>query len=123
MKENTPFSDKETPLPDFRNVPKDQVDPCVWKIDLPVRARAMLKSGDCLFMGVMPVEIPEDDPHAAYEGRKGGMIWIASAKDGGKVAEYELASPAVWDGLAAADGRLFVCTCDGAVLCLAESEQ
>ena len=79
----------------------------------------MLKSGGNLYLGVTPVEIPEDDPHAAYEGRKGGMIWTVSANGGGKIAEYELESPVVWDGMAAAHGKLFLATSDGAVLCLA----
>ena len=97
QKENTPFSATEESLPDFRKIPRDQVDRCLWTSDLPVRPRAMLKSGDHLFMGVMPVGISQDDPHATYEGRKGGKIWIASAKDGRKVAEYKLGSPVVWE--------------------------
>jgi len=120
-KENSPFSDDEDSLPDFRNIPKDQVGRAVWKIDLPVRTNAMLKSGDNLYLGVMPIEIPTDDPHAAYDGRKGGMIWVASAEDGRKVAEYELDSPVVWDGMSAANGRLFASTSDGAALCYEES--
>ncbi|MHC4546820.1 MAG: hypothetical protein ACYSYL_20260, partial [Planctomycetota bacterium] len=119
QKENTPFSATEEPLPDFRKIPRDQVDRSVWTSDLPVRPRAMLKSGDHLFMGVMPVGISQDDPHAAYEGRKGGKIWIAGAKDGRKVAEYKLGSPVVWDGMAAAHGRLFISTTDGSVFCWA----
>jgi outer membrane protein assembly factor BamB len=119
QKDNTPFSEKEKSLPDFRKIPRNQVDACVWKCDLPVRATAMVKSGDHLFLGAVPVDIPEDDPLAAYEGRKGAMLWIAAARDGSKVAEYELASPVVWDGIAAAHGRLYVTTENGRVLCLA----
>jgi len=118
-KENSPFSDAEESLPDFRKIPRDQVDACVWTIDLPVRTKAMLKSGDHLFLGVVPVEISQDDPHAVYEGRKGGMIWVVTAEDGSKVAEYEQGSPVVWDGMAAAKQRLYVSTTDGSVLCLA----
>jgi hypothetical protein len=81
----------------------------------------MLKSGDHLFMGVMPAGIVQDDPHAAYECREGGMIRIARTKDGSKVAEYELGSPVVWDGMAAANGRLFMSTTDGSVVCWAGS--
>jgi outer membrane protein assembly factor BamB len=121
QKDNTPFSATEESLPDFRKIPRNQVDRCIWTSDLPVRPRAMLKSGDHLFMGVMPVGISQDDPHAAYEGRKGGKIWIASAKDGRKVTEYELGSPVVWDGMAAAHGRLFMSTTDGSVFCWARS--
>ena len=120
-KENTPFLDDDESLPDFRNIPEDQVDKSVWKINLPVRTKAMLKSGDNLLLAVMPVEIPADDPHAAYEGRMGGMIWVASCQDGSKVAEYQLESPVVWDGMAAANGKLFLSTSDGAVHCLAGS--
>jgi len=120
-KENTPFSDNDESLPDFRSIPKDQADKSVWKINLPVRTKAMLKSADNLFLAVMPVAIPADDPHAAYEGRMGGMIWVASCEDGSKIAEYQLDSPAVWDGMAAAGGKLFLSSCDGTVQCLAGS--
>jgi len=121
-KENTPFSDDDESLPDFRNIPEDQVDKTVWKINLPVRTKAMLKSGDNLFLGVMPVAIPADDPHAAYEGRMGGMIWVVSCEDGSTVAEYQLDAPVVWDGMAAASGGLFLSTSDGTVLCLGGSK-
>lgn len=121
QKENTPFSDTEESLPDFRKIPRDQVDKSVWTRDLPVRPRAMLKSGDHLFMGVMPVGISQNDPHAAYEGREGGKIWIAGAKNGRKVTEYELGAPVVWDGMAAAHGRLFMSTTNGSVVCWAGS--
>jgi len=114
---NTPFSEDEKPLPDFRTRPKKRAEPYVWKKDLPVRALAILKAGENLVLGVMPVEIPEADPHAAYEGRLGGSLWIVSAEDGRKVADHQLASPPVWDGMAAADGRLFVSTADGSVGC------
>ena len=83
-----------------------------------MRTRAMLKSGEHLFMSVTPVEISLNDPHAAYEGRKGGMIWIVSTRDGSKIAEYDLGSLAVWDGMAAANERLYVSTMDGSVICL-----
>jgi len=116
-KSNTPFSEDEKSLPDFRNVTKDQQQTPRWNVSLPVRPRAMLKSGDRLVLGAMPTEIPGDDPHAAYEGRQGGMIWIVSAGDGGKVAEYKTDSPVVWDGMAAANKRLFVCTEKGQLQC------
>ena len=108
-------------LPDFRKIPPEQAQACVWIKDFPMRTKAMLKSGEHLFMSVMPVDIPLDDPHAAYEGRKGGAIWIVSAQDGRKVAEYDLGSPAVWDGMAAAKGRLYVSMMDGSVLCMASN--
>lgn len=117
-KENQPFSEKEAFLPDFRRMPAEEADPSVWRNDFPVRTTAMLKSGDHLFIGVAPVEVPEEDPHAAYEGRAGGSVWVCSERDGGKVAEHRLDSPVAWDGMAAAAGKLFVATADGSVLCL-----
>jgi len=120
MKENTPLTDNEESLPDFRKIPRDQMDVCVWTKDIPVRTRAMLKSGEHLFLGVMPVDISEDDPHAAYEGRKGGMVWVVTTRDGSKVAEYEMSAAAVWDGMAAANKHLYISTIDGNVLCMGE---
>ena len=118
-KENTPFSDADESLPDFRAIPKDQVDPTVWIEDMPARTTAMLKSGEHLFLGTVPVEIPQDDPHAAYEGRSGAHVRVVAARDGSKVAEYELNSPAVWDGMAAAYRRLYISTRDGSIISMA----
>jgi hypothetical protein len=77
----------------------------------------MLKAGGSLYLGCMPVAIPADDPHAAYEGRLGGAIWIVSADDGSQLAEHKLDSPVVWDGMAAANGSLFLSLSDGSVQC------
>jgi len=93
-----------------------------WKKDLPVRPRAMLKSGDRIVLAVMPKEIPANDPHAAYDGRLGGALWICSAKDGSKLAEYALSSPVRWDGMAAASGRLYLSTTDGRIVCMGSEE-
>ncbi len=120
--ENRPFSEDKKPLPDFRRIPPEEVNQYVWKADFPVRATALLKSGDHLVLGVMPVEVPLDDPHAAYEGRLGGSVWICSETDGSKVAEYKLDAPVVWDGMAAAGAKLFLSTCDGSILCFAGAQ-
>jgi hypothetical protein len=117
QKENQPYSAEEASLPDFRPLAADQLDRCVWKTGLPVRTTAMLKSGGHLFLAAAPNEIPPDDPHAAYEGRRGGMIWVCSAGDGTRIAEYKLDSPAVWDGMAAAGGRLYLASRDGKITC------
>jgi hypothetical protein len=94
-----------------------------WKKDLPVRPRALLKSGDLLFLGVMPTDIPEDDPHAAYDGRLGGSLLVCSERDGSNLAEYALPAPANWDGMAAADRRLYLSTADGRLICMAPSDE
>jgi len=38
------------------------------------------------------------------------------------LAEHKLSSPPVFDGMAAAAGRLYVCTMDGAVYCLGDRQ-
>jgi hypothetical protein len=83
----------------------------------------MLKSGDHVFLGTSPVEIPADDPYAAYARRLGGAIWVCSAADGVKRAELPLESPPVRAGMAAAEGKLFVASTDGSVTCLARSAE
>jgi hypothetical protein len=92
-----------------------------WRKELPVRPRAMLKAGDLLFLGVMPTGIPADDPHAAYDGRLGGSLWVCSAKDGSKLAEYAVSAPVTWDGMVAAGQRLYLSTVDGRLICMASA--
>ena len=69
--------------------------------------------------GVMPTEIPTGDPHAAYDGRLGGSLWVCSAHDGSKLGEYALSGPVNWDGMAAAGKRLYLSTADGQLMCMA----
>ena len=114
---NKPFAKDEKPLPDFRQVPKEERNKSVWSAALPVRPRAILKSGEHLFIAAMPIAGDAGDPHAGYEGRKGGMIFVASAKDGSRTAELKLDSAVVWDGMAAANGKLFVSHEDGSIRC------
>ena len=41
-----------------------------------------------------------------------------AAADGEKLAEYKLPAPPVWDGMAAARGRLFISTVNGDIICM-----
>jgi hypothetical protein len=91
--------------------------PPKWSVKIPVRARAMVLAGDTLFLAGPPDVIDQDDPYGAFEGRKGGLLWAVSTADGTRIAEYQLRSPPVFDGLIAADQRLFLTTLDGCVLC------
>ncbi len=113
---NEPFADDEPSPADFRDVsPREYV----YRVDLSGRGRAILRSGDHLFVAVMPTDIPDDDPHAAYDGRRGGAVLVCAEGDGSVVARHPLDSPAVWDGMAAANGRLYIATQDGKIVCLA----
>jgi len=117
---NAAFNCDEPFLPDFRESSKENAPSPTWSVDLPTRPRAMLRAGTTLFIGGMPREIDQADLSAAYEGRKGGLLWAVSAADGGRTAEYKLQSPPVWDGMAAANGRLYIASADGDVLCMGE---
>jgi outer membrane protein assembly factor BamB len=103
------------------------------KEKLPLLVRAMVLAGDKLYTAGPPAIADEkaaflepDAPanraalveqEAAWEGKKGGLLRVVSASDGEKLTEYKLESVPVWDGMAAANGRLYMATIDGKVLC------
>ncbi|MHC4401158.1 MAG: hypothetical protein ACYTG0_15895 [Planctomycetota bacterium] len=45
------------------------------------------------------------------------MLVAASATDGNALNEHRLESPPVWDGMAAANNRLFIALTNGCVEC------
>ncbi len=53
----------------------------------------------------------------AWLGKRGGLLWVVSVEDGKKLAEYKLDNIPVFDGMAAANGKLFLATLDGRVVC------
>ena len=84
----------------------------------------MALAGETLFVaGVPDVADPTDlfVALAALEGRKGAQLQAYSAADGRKLAEYQIEVPPVFDGLIAANGRLYVATLGGEVLCLSSA--
>ncbi len=94
-----------------------------WTVDVPQIVRAMLlapavQGGKVLFIAG-PIEAGHtEDPLAPYEYRTPGSLWALSAKDGQKLAEWTLDACPVFDGMAAADGRLFVSQVNGKLICL-----
>ncbi len=90
-----------------------------WNVRIPMTGKAMLLANDVLFVAGTPVTFPKGDLAKAYEGRMGGVMWAFSTEDGKKLAEYKLDAPPVWDSLASADGRLYLCTADGRIRCYA----
>jgi len=89
-----------------------------WSVKVPVRGVAMVLAGPTLFVAGSPDVVDGQDPWAALDGRKGAVLWAVSAGDGRKIAEYELDAPPTYDGMAAANGSLYVTTLDGKVQCL-----
>jgi outer membrane protein assembly factor BamB len=105
-----------------------------WSLDKPeLIARAMVLSGKTLFVAGPPDLLDEEaavsrrwdddvqrqlaDQDAALLGRKGAMLWAVSAADGKRLVELKIDAMPVWDGMAAANGRLYLTTADGTVRC------
>jgi hypothetical protein len=93
-----------------------------WSVPIPLTGKALTKAGDVLFVAGTPVIFPEGDLAKAYEGRMGGMLRAVLTEDGRTLAEYKLETPPVWDSMAAANGRLYLCTTDGRVRCFMEAD-
>ncbi|MCZ6794506.1 MAG: LamG domain-containing protein, partial [Planctomycetota bacterium] len=109
-----------------------------WTKDLPFFVRAMVLADETLFLAGPPDVVDEEetfrrltarDPAvatqlarqaAALEGENGGHLWAVSSTDGKQLAEVPLKSLPVWDGMAAARGRLYLATQDGKVVCFGE---
>ncbi len=105
-----------------------------WKIDEPpLHARAMVLAGNTLFIAGPPDIVNEEDAFFALDedevrrklakqselirGKEGGLLWAVSAKNGRKLAELKMDSLPVWDGMIATDGKLFITTMNGEVVC------
>jgi hypothetical protein len=89
-----------------------------WTSQVPILVRAMVLADRTLFLAGPPDGAQLAELPAALEGRKGGRLLAVSAEDGQLVAEHPLDAPPVFDGMAAAGGRLYLATGDGKVLCL-----
>jgi len=87
-----------------------------WKQNVPLLARAMVLAGDTLFLAGPPERALRSIP--TFEGKRGAMLMAASAADGKILSQYKLDALPVYDGLVAAQGRLFVSLKNGTLLCL-----
>jgi hypothetical protein len=90
----------------------------LWSSSIPLTGKALALADDVLFVAGTPAVFPEGDLAKAYEGRMGGTLWVASAANGEKLAEYTLDAPPAWDGLAVANGQLFLSLADGRLRCM-----
>ncbi len=111
-----------------------------WNKDIPLLVRAMTLADGTLFVMGPPDTIDEEetfqrlasrDPkigqqlaeqEAALRGGQGAVLQAIATRDGRMLAEYKLPSLPVWDGLIAAQGRLYFATEDGKVVCYAPSK-
>jgi len=103
-----------------KGVGYSRAKPPKWALWVPIRVKAMVSAADKLFIAGAPDVFDAEDPLAALEGRKGGLLRAVAKTDGMKLAEYKLEAPPVLDGLIAAGGKLYIATRDGKLTCWAK---
>ena len=91
-----------------------------WTVNMPILVRAMVRANDALFVAGPPDNALRSTP--AFEGRRGGGLCVVSTADGKTLQHYRLDSPPVFDGMAAANGRLYLTTQNGRVLCFGDGQ-
>ena len=115
------------PMLDYRSWARDKgmgftrKNPPRWHKWIPIRMRSMALAGANLFVAGAPDVLDPADPMAAFEGRKGGLLWALSAANGDKLAQYKLADEPVFDGMIAAGKRLYLSTVNGRVVCMGKN--
>ncbi len=106
-----------------------------WTRHVPVVTRAMAMAGRMLFIAGPPDNLDEEyaferlaakDPtineqlneqDASLDGKRGGRLSGINADTGNTGQELDMDSPPVWDGMVAAQGRLFAALVNGKVVC------
>jgi outer membrane protein assembly factor BamB len=109
------------------------VNKALWETHVPILARGLVLAGDTLFAAGPPDVLDEtipgirsDDPamrevideqEAALAGERGGILLAVSKLNGEVKYRCDLDAPPVFDGLIAANGRLYMTLKDGTVQC------
>jgi outer membrane protein assembly factor BamB len=88
-----------------------------WSHRIAIRATAMVATEGMLVVAGPPDVVDPKDPLGAFEGRKGGVLAVYDSATGKKLSECKLPSPPVFNGAAAANGRLYLALQDGSVAC------
>ena len=95
----------------------------LWAKWVKIRACAMVKAGKILFLAGPPDTFDASDPYASFDGREGARLAALATTDGAVLNEIDLESPPVFDGLIAAQGKLFISLEDGSLTCLSEATE
>jgi hypothetical protein len=109
-----------------------------WSNDISVQINSMVLTQNAIFAAGPPdVEDEEEsvktllnpktqrkltEQSAAFEGKRGALLIAVSRDSGEKLAAYRLDFVPRFDGLIAANGRLYVSTLGGEVLCLSSAK-
>jgi len=111
-----------------------------WNRDVPLIAQGIAIADKTLFVMGPPDVLDEEaaferlragDPRiqealtqqdASFNGQRGAKLIAVSVADGKTLSELSLDALPVWDGLAAANGRLYVANINGEVVCLSPAK-
>jgi outer membrane protein assembly factor BamB len=102
----------------------------LWSQQVPIFVRALALADTTLILAGPP-ELSEmrstnlvlenpDNAEAAFLGRYGAALLLVDAIDGKQIAKYDLASSPVFDGMIAAQGRIFASLENGSLVCFAK---
>ena len=105
-----------------------------WSLDVPLHVRGMVKAGDTLFVAGPRDMIDEETAFDSYTNRltqarfrrqtlalsgwQGGLLRAVSTADGSTLMECRLPVVPVFDGMISANGKLYMATTDGRIMCL-----
>lgn len=105
-----------------------------WSREMPIFVKAMVLADETLFVVGPPNILDEKEDWKRiydakteakfaeqaeiFEGADGSLLWAVSADSGEELSEVKLQSIPVWDGMAAAYGRLYLPMQDGTIVCL-----
>ncbi len=109
----------------------------LWELAKPdLLANAMVLAGENLFLAGPPDVADEEKTYGfvfggnddinrqmrrqeqAWQGKQGALLWVVSADTGNKLSQYKIPAIPVWDGMIAANRRLYLSLKDGTVLCM-----
>jgi len=93
-------------------------DESLWRIRVPFRPTAMVLANDQLVLAGPPDTADPSEALAAIEGRRGAVLWVLDAASGERRAEHRLDSAPRYDGMIVVDGRCYLATSDGRMVCL-----
>ncbi|MEQ1831020.1 MAG: hypothetical protein ABL921_34050, partial [Pirellula sp.] len=106
-----------------------------WTSDVPIYVRAMVLSGNKLFIAG-PLDIIDEEEtfkllserdsevqallakqDGAIDGKMSGLLLAVNCDSGEVENQLDLGSLPAWDGMAGASGRLYLSTIDGQLMC------
>ncbi|MEK6233105.1 MAG: hypothetical protein N2C14_00180, partial [Planctomycetales bacterium] len=102
----------------------------LWSQPTPIFVRALVHAGDALFLAGPPesAELRSaeltlkdgDKSEAEFLGKSGASLCVVDAANGRQLAQHELQSDPVFDGMIAAERRIFLSLRDGSILCFGD---